>query len=412
MYFRDVYAVDPDQILFNLFFVENDRLNIFAELPFLKAKDINIELTKQHIEPDNLKIAFKNYGDYQIIKDKFKTNDIVLQFVMYDYNNNNNVQVELYFLTGYDETYNGSNQWDCQIIATDWKGFVEERRMIPHNVIDANPDNPDFNKIRYTLKEKINWVFEDCYQRALLDGISLTKGVAGSQNQNRKMPILAGFYPQLKSDIAIPEFLSDKCSLAEFRKKWCDMSTQGIDWQYFLEKPKVHAYITADNRIIVDYYRQNVIKIVNNKTNDIINNINITNDTSKSGGNAFVESSEKDAVSYLLQDQRSSDRIGTYDLPPETNAYNGNIQTLVTKAHEMVGEAFSTKTFKGDVELTMIPLLNFTPGDIVAFKDFPTEINEAFEIVSINLSSNHDNGFLEFKINETLERPNVWEFTK
>ena len=279
--FYGKYEIDPEQKLFNVYYVDNQigKLIEFSDVPFIKASDVNIELTKSHKDGDELTIDFKNYDTYQAIK-KIYQQERTFVFEMILINANGDYQqVELYFMTGYDEQYNGENEFSVAIQASDWKGFVEERRLIPHNVPSDNLDDNDFDKLRWTLNETINDVFKECYRRAIFEGIQPLKGSAFTQRESRRIPVLQEFIPQLKSDITISKFIEDPMTLAEMRKKWCEMLNGGIDSAMTTYEPKVHAYITANKKIVVDYYNQNVIKLdYKSNAHDLISDINIKYD--------------------------------------------------------------------------------------------------------------------------------------
>lgn len=416
MAIRKSLELKGDTILFNVYKVVNDRLVQVSELPQLKAGDINLEMTFNHIERDEFTISFKNYQQFQTIKNIYNDipneyigNDIVLELVLYNDKIGDYQPINLYYMTRFNEVYNGNSEWEATISGTDWKGFIEERRYILHNVVDPNPDNPDFDKVRYTLNEKINWVFNDRIKSCLKNGWEITKGRGAVVSENRKVKILNNINMQLKDDISIPNYLQDKCYIADFRKQWCDICFGFlIDWQYNLNRPKVTTKI--NNGMIDLYYNQQDVRFVNyQNTKDIINKLEIINDKSDYKNSVCVYSQEKDSVSYQLNGIKQDTRIATYDAEiVDAPHSDGNLKTLITKAQQEINTNTNTYSFNADIELAGLPLVDWTVGDVVSFQNFPVSINGAFEITSIQLSANHDNGYLEFKINETLERPNVF----
>lgn len=418
MAIRKSLELKGDTVLFNIYKVVDDRLVQLSELPQLKAGDINLEITFNHIEQDELKIDFKNYNQFIVLKNTFNGvegdpnyigSDIVFEFILYDKKTEKYKPINLYYMVGFNEVYNGNSEWEVSISGTDWKGFIEERRYILHNVIDTNPDNPDFDKVRFTLNENMNdEVLPQLIGRALKSGKNITKGAEAKIADERKVNILNNMYFKLKDDTTIPNYLQDKCYIADFRKQWCDICFSGIDWFYTLDRPKV---TTKKNNGMIDlYYNQQGVHFVNYKsTKDVINKLEIINDKLDYQDNACVYSQEKDAVSYQLNGVKYDTRIATFDAEITDAPYaDDNKQTLVTKAYQEVNTNTNTYTFNADIELAGLPLVDWTVGDVISFQNFPISINGAFEITSIQLSANHDNGYLEFKINETLERPNVF----
>lgn len=421
MAIRKSLELKGDTILFNVYKVVNDKLVQVSELPQLNAGDINLEMTFNHIERDEFTIDFKNYNQFNVLKNIFNGinddpnyvgNDIVLELVLYNEKIGGYQPINLYYMTSFNEVYNGNSEWEVSISGTDWKGFIEERRYVLHNVIDPNPDNPDFDKVRFTLSEKINDVFFALIYDALKTGKNISKGEAPKISNDRKVNILNNMYFKLKEDITIPNYLQDKCYIAEFRKQWCDMCFGDlIDWAYTLDRPKV---TTKKNNGMIDlYYNQQGVHFVNYKnTKDVINKLEIINDKIDYKNNACVYSQEKDAISYQLNGIKSKNRIATFDAEITEAGYNQDNfipkETLISKAQQQINTKSNTYKFNADIELAGLPLVDWAPGDIVSFKNFPLSINGAFEITSIQLSANHDNGYLEFKINETLERPNVF----
>ena len=414
--FYGKYEIDPTQKLFNVYYVDNQlgKLVEFSDVPFLKASDINIELTKSHKDGDELIIDFKEYDTYQKIK-KYYVQKYTFVFEMQFINASGDYeQVELFFMSGYDEQYNGENEFSVAIHASDWKGYVEERRLIPHNVLSENLDDNDFDKLRWTLNENINDVFRECYRRSIFEGIEPSKGTDQTRRESRRIPILQDFQPQLK-DMCIPHFIEDPMTLAEMRNKYCDLWTYGIDSEYSTDQPKVHAYITDQKKIIVDYYQQRVIEL-NYKTNanNLISDIEIKYDITENIDNQCVKSSEKDTYYYNYLSDRGRYQLFTSDGDIETNAPGDEgeweLSPLMTKAYQLVGEkAHNTMSVSCTFDLAEIPLLMFTPGDIIACKNFPLyELNFAFQVDSIKLSSNHDNGYLEFQIDQMTQRSNVF----
>lgn len=414
--FYGKYEIDPEQKLFNVYYVDNQigKLIEFSDLPFIKASDVNIELTKSHKDGDELTIDFKNYDDYEKIK-KYYSQKYTFVFEMLLINASGDYQqVELYFMSGYDEQYNGENEFSVAIQASDWKGFVEERRLIPHNVLTDNLDDNDFDKLRWTLNENINDVFRECYRRSIFEGIEPSKGTDQTPKEMRRIPLLQDFQPQLKEDITIPNTIEDPSTIAELRKKWCDWQCQGIDWAMRTYQPKVHAYITQQNKIIVDYYNQRVIKLdykVN--ANNLISDINIKYNALERIDNQCVKSSEKDTYYWNETGDRGRYQLFTSDGAIETNAPGKDGQwvlaPLATKAQQLIGKNRDALTTSCKIELAEIPLLLFTPGDIISCKNFPlVELNTAYQIDTIKLASNHDNGYLEFSIESMTQRPDVF----
>lgn len=415
--FYGKYEIDPEQKLFNVYYVDNQlgKLIEFSDLPFIKASDVNIELTKSHKDGDELIIDFKNYDDYQKIK-KYYSQKYTFVFEMLLINTQGDYQqVELYFMSGYDEQYNGENEFSVAIHASDWKGFVEERRLIPHNVLSDNLDDNDFDKLRWTLNENVNDVFRECYQRSIFEGIEPSKGPDQTQRESRRIPILQDFQPQIK-DLSFPQFIEDPMTLAELRKKWCDLQHQGIDWQEGLYEPKVHAYITEQDKIIVDYYNQRLIKLdYKANANNLISDIEIKYNALERIDNQCVKSSEKDTYYWNELTDRGRYQLFTSDGAIDTNAPGKEGQwptySLATKAQQLMGANSEALTVTCKIELAEIPLLMFTPGDVIACYNFPLdEMNTAFQIDTIKLSSNHDNGYLEFSIEQMTQRMNAWEY--
>lgn len=413
--FYGKYEIDPEQKLFNVYYVDNQlgKLIEFSDLPFIKASDVNIELTKSHKDADELTIDFKNYDDYQKIK-KYYSQKYTFVFEMLLINASGDYQqVELYFMSGYDEQYNGENEFSVAIQASDWKGFVEERRLIPHNVLTDNLDDNDFDKLRWTLNENINDVFRECYRRAIFEGREPSKGYEQRQVESRQIPLLQDFQPQLKNQ-GLPHFIDDPMTLAEMRKKYCDLWTYGIDSEYGTNQPKVHAYITDRKKLIVDYYKQRPIKLdYKANTNNLISDINIKFDVLDKIDNQCVKSSSKDTYYYNLNGDRGRYQLFTSDGAIETNvaAEEGNypLTPLITKAYQIIGEKAKRVDVSCKIELAEIPLLFFTPGDIICCYNMPLpELNVAFQIDSIKLASNHDNGYLEFSIENMTQRTNVF----
>lgn len=413
--FYGKYEIDPEQKLFNIYYVDNQlgKLVEFSDLPFLKASDVNIELTKSHKDGDELTIDFKNYDTYQAIK-KYYTKRYTFVFEMLLINKDGDYQqVELYFMSGYDEQYNGENEFSVAITASDWKGSVEERRIIPHNVLSQDLDDNDFGKLRWTLNENINDVFRECYRRSIFEGIEPSKGAGQRSVESRKIPILQDFIPQLKT-ASIPHFIEDPMTLAEMRKKWCDLWTYGIDSEYNTNQPKVHAYITEQKKIIVDYYKQQPIKLdYKTNANDLISDIEIKFNVLDKIDNQCVKSSSKDTYYYNYNGERGRYQMFTADGQIETNVAaekdNYPLAPLVTKAYQLIGEHSKRVNVTCKIELAEIPLLSFTPGDIIACYNFPLpELNVAFQVDTIKLASNHDNGYLEFSIENMTQRTNVF----
>lgn len=413
--FYGKYELDPEQKLFNVYYVDNQigKLIEFSDLPFIKASDVNIELTKSHKDGDELTIDFKNYDDYQKIK-KYYTQKYTFVFEMLLINARGDYQqVELYFMSGYDEQYNGENEFSVAIQASDWKGFVEERRLIPHNVLTDNLDDNDFDKLRWTLNENINDVFRECYRRAIFEGIEPSKGPDQVRRESREIPLLQDFQPQLKN-LGLPHFIDDPMTLAELRKKYCGLWTYGIDSEYNTNQPKVHAYITDRKNIIVDYYKQRPILLdYKANANNLISDIEIKFNVLDKIDNQCVKSSNKDTYYYNLNDERGRYQLFTSDGAIETNAAaeEGNypLTPLITKAYQVVGEKAKRVDVSCKIELAEIPLLFFTPGDIICCYNMPLpELNVAFQIDSITLASNHDNGYLEFSIDNMTQRTNVF----
>lgn len=421
MAIRKSLELKGDTVLFNVYKVVDDRLVQLSELPQLKAGDINLEMTFNHIERDEFTIDFKNYNQFIVLKNTFNGveddpnyigSDIVLELVLYNDKLGDYQPINLYYMTSFNEIYNGNSEWEVSISGTDWKGFIEERRYILHNVTDPNPDNPDFDKVRFTLNENMNTkVLPDLFNAALKSGKNISKGAEPKISNDRKVNILNNMYFKLKNDTTIPNYLQDKCYIADFRKQWCDICFSGIDWQYTLNRPKV---TTKKNNGMIDlYYNQQGVHFVNYKnTKDVINKLEIVNDKSDYKDNACVYSQEKDAISYQLNGVKYDTRIATFDAEITEAGYNPDNfipnQTLITKAQQQINTNTNTYNFNVDIELAGLPLVDWSAGDVVSFKNFPISINGAFEITSIQLSANHDNGYLEFKINETLERPNVF----
>lgn len=414
--FYGKYEIDPEQKLFNVYYVDNQigKLIEFSDLPFIKAGDVNIELTKSHKDGDELTIDFKNYDDYQKIK-KYYSQKYTFVFEMLLINASGDYQqVELYFMSGYDEQYNGENEFSVAIQASDWKGFVEERRLIPHNVVTDNLEDNDFDKIRWTLNENINDVFRECYRRSIFEGIEPSKGPDQTKREMRRIPLLQDFQPQLKEDITIPHTIEDPMTIAELRKKWCDWQCQGIDWAIGTYQPKVHAYITPQDKIIVDYYNQRVIKLdyQANATN-LISDINVKYNALERIDNQCVKSSEKDTYYWNEIGDRGRYQLFTSDGAIETNAPAEDglwvLAPLATRAQQLMGKNSDALTTSCKIELAEIPLLFFTPGDIISCKNFPlAELNTAYQIDTIKLASNHDNGYLEFSIENMTQRPDVF----
>ena len=412
--FYGKYELYPEQKLFNIYYVDNQlgKLIEFSDVPFLKASDVNIELTKSHKDGDELTIDFKNYDTYQAIK-KYYTQRYTFVFEMLLINANGDYQqVELYFMSGYDEQYNGKNEFSVAITASDWKGFVEERRLIPHNVLTDNLDDNNFDKLRWTLGENINDVFRECYRRAIFEGIEPSKGTGQTKRESRRIPLLQDFQPQLKG--GLPHFIEDPMTLAEMRKKYCDLWTYGIDAEYNTNQPKVHAYITDQKKIIVDYYRQRPIKLdYKANANNFVSDIEIKFNVLDKIDNQCVKSSNKDTYYYNLNAERNRYQLFTSDGAIETNAAaeedNYPLTPLVTKAYQLVGEHAKRVDVSCKIELAEIPLLFFTPGDIICCYNFPLqEMNVAFQVDTIKLASNHDNGYLEFSIENMTQRTNVF----
>nr|DAG60419.1 MAG TPA: hypothetical protein [Caudoviricetes sp.] len=417
--FYGKYELDPEQKLFNVYYVDNQlgKLIEFSDLPFIKANDVNIELTKSHKDGDELTIDFKNYDDYQKIK-KYYSQRYTFVFEMLLINGNGDYQqVELYFMSGYDEQYNGENEFSVAIQASDWKGFVEERRLIPHNVLTDNLDDNDFDKLRWTLGENVNDVFRECYRRTIFEGIEPSKGASVTKRESRQIPLLQDFQPQLKN-LGWPHFIEDPMTLAELRKQWCDLQKQGIDWKEGLWEPKVHAYVTEQDKIIVDYYNQRLIKLdYKTNANNLISDINVKYNALERIDNQCVKSSEKDTYYWneLPDYGRGRYQLFTADGAIETNAPGKDgvyvLYPLATKAQQLIGKNSEELTISCKIELAEIPLLFFTPGDVIACYNMPLdELNTAFQIDTIKLASNHDNGYLEFSIENMVQRLNVWDY--
>lgn len=416
--FYGKYTIDPEQKLFNVYYVDNQvgRLIEFNDLPFIKAGDVNIELTKSHKDGDELTIDFKNYADYQKIK-KYYSQKYTFVFEMLLINKDGEYQqVELYFMSGYDEQYNGENEFSTAITCSDWKGFVEERRLIPHNVLSQDLEDIDFDKLRWTEYENINDVFRECYRRSIFKGIEPSKGPDQTERESRRIPLLQDFQPQLKSDITIPHFIGEPMTLADLRKEWCDICRQGADWAQGTHEPKVHAYITNLKRIIVDYYRQRVIKLdYLANANNLISDINVKYDAKQRIDNQCVKSINKDTYYWNELTNRGRYQLFTSDGQIETNAPGEDgewvLYPLATKAQQLMGKNSEALNVSCKIELAEIPLLLFTPGDIISCRNMPIpEMNTAFQIDTIKLSSNHDNGYLEFSIENMKQRPNVFNF--
>lgn len=422
--FTDILKIEPQDIYFKVYFIENDKLLVFNEIFDLEAEKINIEAVFSHRDKDEITISFKNFEEYLLIKQKYIKHDVVFSMLMKN-QNNEYVQVQTFFMEDYNEEH-FKNQFSCSIKCTDWKGFVEDKRMVYSNQnqslsVDAN----NFNKIEFGANTTLVTIFSDVYKKFLIDGAEPSKGFNHKYRDIRKIPLLKPLnVSRLKSDITIGDyFLADPMFFGELRNTIIDNSIGNakIGSGYYQFRPIVKCNIVNElkqgsarefiNLFEVSYTNQTVFKIFNGRDKYKFNQAQINFEKADMRDGILVNSDKKDKISFYVSYPKSPNRLCVTDLESINASLDGDIHNLQGAGSREIGANYQTEKMKLDVDFNKIPLLDYRPGDILAFFDFELfQKDPAFEIKEISLASNHENGYYEFKITDTFDRENVWRY--
>ena len=393
---------NSDDVAFKVYDIFKDTINEIDEIYYGDLQELSFEIN--FIEKNNLSIVFKNEEKYYKYSNYVKKNWCLIFESTID-----GLEQYLFFATAFNEEYQ-SNEFQLTLKLIDWKGYVEERREIIHNVDGAQPDDPNFNSLDYQyggLIKSIKQMFQDFYYRNLIQGLNRSKGTTVSNIPDRQILVMN----ELGMDFGENDpcnFLTKKKTMAEFRKDYINSQIgYGIDYVQYSNLPKVFCYFSQLKNKIQVFYQKQKIYLIENES-ELIESISLDFDNEPILQNGFVESSEKDFVSYVINFQKHDKALLTTDAPVEENKYDGQIDTLQNKAFQQLKQS----NFKRNVSIKANTNLKYfekvNPGDVILLRGFNENIDGFYDVYQINLDINFENNFMDYSFGEIKRRENIF----
>lgn len=386
--------------LFQLYYLDNNKLVRWKTLT--SSNLLNFKIEYNYIETDLLTLETANFDVFNEIYQMAQTNTIIIERLyntrdeinesggtLADSIYNNIFYVNKLTLTDSVNTDDNART----IVAYDWKGFVEDRKLISHNVFYTADTLPvdeetgevsypdDFNKIKYSN----NFVdqIKEIYNNNIIDPYHLVKGVEPYREaNNRKVKGYNDTELIVNGTLTSYNTLQEKKSILEYKTKFYNTSFDNENYNVLrVDNTIYNSGGNYYNSIVYNPQNTHIIDYL--LSLDKINDFTIDIDGTEMYNFAYVESDSDDfdyKSSYDVKDREltSFETFGTSSNDDgDTSSIQSSADELLNSSRELVTRTaeiyFNEKIFMKDIKV----------GDFVEFYNFDTLLNGRYIIKKI-----------------------------
>ena len=423
-----IYRVNESDIAFRVYKYKFAQ-DFYEFFEFIKFSDlINSELNLNYIDVDTATLTFKNR---EFAEDIVK-NEATYIFERIIYNENEldfsaNKFNPIFFLDDFNLVDTFDNQNSYQFFLIDWKGYVENRVIIEHNVeyngfleLPVDPGSgeyyfpDDFNKIKYPnlnhFGDSVNSFEEimiDIYQKNIgylgsdLDGLPYFRNKGLPHNYGSDVRRVNGFSGLIIDNKNFPnyEILSEKKSILDFKKDFFNFSQgQNIEDVYqvfgFLEENTPNEFTLK-----IRYFVPENLTIDNLNSKDKPVAISFFSNFPEFRNDILIEDSNENFFSVTAVNNESQ-FINNPEILEKAESDEGNVYPLEKKANEAI-EKYRLRLLNTlEIEFQeKIFLKDILTGQKVELLNFDEKINGIYQIRGISEIWSNDDNYVSYTIN-------------
>lgn len=382
--------VEENEELFRVYALNNSTQNFVRTIVPRDLLDSTI--TMQHIEANNLTLNMSDREKFLELYNLSLNYTIVFERLIYsrdEMSENGGTTPESYynevfygvkFTLSEDAEYNNA----YTITAIDWKGFVEDRKIMSHNVFYSPADLPvdpdtgdyifpdDFNKIKYSN----NFVdqIKEIYMDNLINPYTFRKGIEPPRTgTSRKFVGYDDLALIVNGTLTAYNTLQEKKSILEYKTKFYETAFDNFNYNVLRVDNYIY-YNGSDYSNSIVYNPQTTHIIDYEQSLDKIDAFTLDIDGTEYLNYAYVESDgddfDFDAVSgRKTKDPSIFEYYGTsQNNDGDTSSIESNAIENLNASREMVTRTaevfFNQKEYFRDIKI----------GDIVKFENFPTDL--------------------------------------
>lgn len=393
--------IEENEELFRVYLVDRNGQSFYKTL--VPSAILNSTITMNHIDANELTLSMADRESFLELYNLSLDNTIVFERLHYSRNemeegggtesdsNYNSVFYATQFTLSEDAEYN--NQYT--IFALDWKGFVENRRIMSHNVfynladLPVDPDSgdvtypDDFNKIKYSN----NFVtqIKEIYNDNLIDPYYLRKGAEPTRGAvGRSFTGYDDLELIVNGTLTAYNTLQEKKSILEYKQKFYETSFDNFNFNVLRVDNYIYNNGTDYSNSIV-YNPQTTHVIDHLQSLDKVDAFTLDIDSTEYINYAFVESDGDDFDSASANGRKQKDPtlfeyIGSSSNDDgDTSSIQSNALENLNANREMITRTaevfFNAKQYFRDIKV----------GDIIKFENFPIDlINGRFIIAQLS----------------------------
>lgn len=382
-----VYTWNNEAIRF-AFYLDNSHLN-------------NSKQELEYIDPDKVTIAFKDYDNFLRVANYLDDNTLIFQRMIYKEDELDNSLTAnanynpIYFVN--QQTFAMSVNYDNNftMVAYDWKGFIEDKRILTHNVfyteatLPTDPDDPtkktypdDYNKIKMysmNMDEQLKYF----YMNDIINPYAFAKGVEPPRTTVRQIAHLGINALTINDTMFDYDTLQERKSLLEYKKKYYNTILNNGEYKIarvdckLLDKGDgtfgIAPVYNPQNTIVIDYKfsLDDVPSFSYDVSNlDYANAIYVESDSDDFDYKTKIQRASRDITTFEYYDTSTNDDGDTTSIQSYANEQFYKHREKITRSVEIL---FNTKVFLKDIKI----------GDIIELQNFMDGLNGKYIITKL-----------------------------
>lgn len=396
----------PEDLVAKVYYLQG---NEFIFHSYLENRDLkSLTMTLNYIASDELELVFPDYETFkEYYSLSFSTtlkieimvhseDDMEAEIAAGTHLESDSLYNNVFFVQkrSISETVTNENSYTMK--AKDWKGFVEERRFLTHNVFYNETDIPvnengelefpdDFNKIKFygvNMADQLKYF----YANDIIDPYDFAKGYKPKQMAWWRMvkSYLATELIVNDTTLIIYDTLQERKTLAEYKEKYFNTAFDNDEYAV----PRVETKVLPSGSgygVQVVYNPQSVHVISNQFGTDEVTEASSDLDATDYYNNVYIESDKDDFLQTSWQKIADGD-MTSFEYHEIATEDDGDISSMENYAKELISEKeelvtrtavlfFSKKEYLKDIKI----------GDKISLTDYNDLLNGEFIISKLSM---------------------------
>lgn len=399
--------LQPNDIVAKLYYLDGGLWTFYGYLENGILE--NVTMTLNYIAGDELTLKFPDYGIFEQYYKLSLLYTLKVEIMIYndeemkneiesgeDYLTSSSLYNNVFFIAknSVSETYQNENSY--QLYGMDWKGFIEYRRWLTHNVFYNSGDIPigengeqqfpdDFNKIKFygtNMADQLKYF----YTNDIIDPYTFAKGYEPSKGAEWRKVKSYLATELIVNDTTLVNYdtLQERKSLGEYKEKYYNTAFDNGEFAVSRVEAKVIPQGTQYGLQVV-YNPQQTHVISNIFGTDEVTEASADVDATDYFNNIYIESDKNDFLQVSWQNIKATD-MTSFEYGETASEDDGDVTSMENYAKELLNEKaelvtrtamlyFAEKEYLKEVKI----------GDKVQLTDFNDLLNGDFIISKLTM---------------------------